>query len=342
MIMKKGNFKATAIVAATIVFGAVSIAGAETTLRFSNWVPETTHPSIGFEAWGESIEEASGGDLKIEFYHAGQLGNARDHYNMARDGIADFAWSVPAFEPGRFPVFEVMSIPTMTKNAIKASHAFHDWYSQYSPEEMSEVKLCAITMAPEGTLNFKGMEVRTPDQLKGVKIRPVGAFMTDYVKELGAVPVAIPASEARQAFDRGLVEAIAFPWRTLYPFGMDKVTTHHQDMIFYAVAATVVMNKDSYNSLSDANKKVIDDHCNPEWSQKINQMWYDWEKEGRDMLTEDGHTIYQLTLEERQQWIDASLPLREKWKESISEKLEDPDAALQDLLGKLDEAGAAY
>lgn len=340
--MKFGKLICTAALAVVMGAGALPEAEAQTTLRFSNWVPGTTHPSIGFEEWGKAIEEASNGNLKVEFFHAGQLGNARDHYNMARDGIADFTWSVPAFEPGRFPMFEVMSIPYMTKDAVTASNAFHDWYRTYAPDEMSDVKLCAITMAPEGTLNFKDKEIRTPDQMQGVKMRPVGAFMTNYVKNLGAVPVAIPASEARQAFDRGLVDAIAFPWRTLYPFGLDKVTTHHQDMIFYAVAATIVMNKDSYNNLSDADKKVIDDHCNPQWSQTINQMWYDWEKEGRSMLTGDGHTIYKLTDDEQQQWIDASLPLRDEWKKQVSDKVDDPDAALDALLKKLNDAGAAY
>ena len=138
------------------------------------------------------------------------------------------------------------------------------------------------------------------------------------------------------------MEAIAFPWRTLYPFGLDKVTTHHQDMIFYAVAATVVMNKASYDGLSDADKKVIDDHCNPQWSQNINQMWYDWEKEGRDMLSKDGHTIYELTPEEQKQWIDASLPLRDEWKAQVADKVDDADAALNALLEKLSAAGAAY
>ena len=320
----------------------IGTADAETVYRFSNWVPGTTHPSPGFEAWGKSIEEASEGRIKIEFFHAGQLGGPRDHYNMVRDGIADFGWSVPAFEPDRFPIFEVTSLPYLTRDSVKASNVVHTWYKNYEADEMSEVKLCAITMAPEGTLNFKDMEIRTPDQMAGVKIRPVGTFLTQFVKDLGAVPVAIPASEARQAFDRGLVEAIAFPWRTLYPFGLDKVTTHHQDMIVYAVAATVIMNKDVYAGMSAEDKAVMDSHCQPEWSERINQMWFEWEKEGRNMLTADGHTIYKLTEDEMKQWTDAARPLYDGWVDLVKDRVPNDDEALSSLLEAMDAAGAGY
>ncbi len=327
---------------AGVALSSAFTAGAETVWRFSNWVPGTTHPSPGFEAWGKSIEEASGGQIKVEFFHAGQLGSPRDHYNMVRDGIADAGWSVPAFEPDRFPIFEVTSLPFLTTDAVKASNVVHSWYNNYADDEMSEVKLCAITMAPEGTLNFKDMEIRTPDQMAGVKIRPVGTFLTQFVKDLGAVPVAIPASEARQAFDRGLVEGIAFPWRTLYPFGLDKVTTHHQDMIIYAVAATIVINKDSYAALNDDGKAVIDAHCNPDWSQNINQMWYDWEKEGRALLTADGHTIYALTDEEEQQWVDAAQHLYDGWVALVEDRVPNAAEALDSLLSAMDAAGVGY
>ena len=327
---------------AAIALASAVAANSETVLRFSNWVPNTTHPSPGFEAWGQSIEDASEGRIKVEYFHAGQLGSPRDHYNMVRDGIADVGWSVPAFEPDRFPIFEVTSLPFLTTDAVKASNVVHNWYNNYADDEMSEVKLCAVTMAPEGTLNFKDMEIRTPDQMAGVKIRPVGTFLTQFMKDLGAVPVAVPASEARQAFDRGLVEGIAFPWRTLYPFGLDKVTTHHQDMIIYAVAATVVMNKDSYAAMSDEDKAVIDAHCNPDWSQNINQMWFDWEKEGRAQLTADGHTIYALTDDEKQQWLDAAQPLYDGWVDLVKDRVPDAQDALTSLLDAMDAAGVGY
>src|SRR5262249_10993096 len=58
-------------------------------LKFSHWVPPTHPMHASAVAWGESIEKASNGTIKVTIFPAQQLGKAFDHYNMARDGIAD-------------------------------------------------------------------------------------------------------------------------------------------------------------------------------------------------------------------------------------------------------------
>ena len=55
-------------------------------------------------AWAELIEKASNGSIKIAIFPAQQLGKAFDHYNMARDAIADITHVNPGYEPGRFPI----------------------------------------------------------------------------------------------------------------------------------------------------------------------------------------------------------------------------------------------
>ncbi len=328
--------------AALLTAMTAGVALAETNMRFGTWIPEASYPTPGFMAWAESIEAASDGEISIDLYPAGQLGNARDHYNMARDGIADITWAVPAFEPGRFPIFAVMEMPFMTTDAAGASVVFHNWYNQFADDEMSEVKFCTVTMAPQGTLNFKDKQVVKYEDLKGMRVRPAGTLLSQYLTEAGAVSVAIPASEARQAFDRGMVDGIAFPWRTLIPFGLDKAVNYHQDMIFYAVPAALVMNKGTYDGLSDKGKAAVDAHCTPEWSGRINTIWSDWESEGRRILTDQGHTIYAVPEEEQRVWVEASLPIREIWKQDVADDMDDPSAALQQLLDQLNAAGVGY
>ena len=48
------------------------------------------HPlHVAAVAWAESIGKASNGSIKVTIFPAQQLGKAFDHYNMARDGVAD-------------------------------------------------------------------------------------------------------------------------------------------------------------------------------------------------------------------------------------------------------------
>ena len=44
------------------------------------------------------------------------------------------------------------------------------------------------------------------------------------------------------------------------------------------------MNKAKYNEMSAAQKKVIDDHCTPEWAERVASPWADYEAGGRDKL----------------------------------------------------------
>ena len=64
-----------------------------------------SHPlQKALEDWGASVEKASGGTIKSKVFPSQQLGKAFDHYDMARDGIADMTYVNPGYQPGRFPI----------------------------------------------------------------------------------------------------------------------------------------------------------------------------------------------------------------------------------------------
>ena len=85
---------AVAAVAAAISGGAALAQDKPVEMRFSHWIPPS-HPlaKTGFEPWAKSVQEASGGSIKIALYPAQQLGKAPDHYDMVRDGIVDGMFS---------------------------------------------------------------------------------------------------------------------------------------------------------------------------------------------------------------------------------------------------------
>jgi TRAP-type C4-dicarboxylate transport system substrate-binding protein len=59
-------------------------------LKLSHWVPPTHPLQKAMEEWGASVEKASNVTIKFKVFPSQQLGKAFDHYDMARDGIADF------------------------------------------------------------------------------------------------------------------------------------------------------------------------------------------------------------------------------------------------------------
>ena len=93
------------------------------------------------------------------------------------------------------------------------------------------------------------------------------------------------------------------------------------------------------DGLSPENRKVIDDHCTPEWAERMATRWADSEASGRQRMIDEGHTLYKPTPEEVQLWIEATGSLRDEWKEAVSKTGVDADAAwasFEETLAKYD------
>ena len=76
--------------AALLIVASAALAQDKTfELKLSHWVPPTHPLQKAMEEWGASIEKASNGTIKSKIFPSQQLGKAFDHYDMARDGIAD-------------------------------------------------------------------------------------------------------------------------------------------------------------------------------------------------------------------------------------------------------------
>src|SRR4029077_1406749 len=108
-------------------------------LKLSTWVPPAHPLNPSLQAWAADIEKASDGTIKSTLFTSEQLGKAFDHYDMARDGIADFAYVNPGYQPGRFPVAAAAELPFLMANAKGGSAAFDAWYRNYAAEEMKDV-----------------------------------------------------------------------------------------------------------------------------------------------------------------------------------------------------------
>ena len=52
---------------------------------------------------------------------------------MARDGIADFAYVNPGYQPGRFPIIAAGEMPFLIGNAKGGTAALDAWYRAYAP-----------------------------------------------------------------------------------------------------------------------------------------------------------------------------------------------------------------
>ena len=116
--------KKLATLAATLLLAAMPTWAQDkaVTLKMSSWVPPAHPLNPSFKAWGEDIEKETGGTVKSTLFPSEQLGKAFDHYDMTRDGIADFAYINPGYQPGRFPVIAAGELPFTSEDAMELVH----------------------------------------------------------------------------------------------------------------------------------------------------------------------------------------------------------------------------
>src|SRR6201996_1452781 len=305
-------------------------------LKISHWVPASHPLQKAMEDWGAAVEKASGGTIHYKVFPAQQLGKAFDHYDMARDGIADVTYVNPGYQPGRFPIIGAGELPFLMSDAKGGSEGLDAWYRKYAANEMKDVKYCLAFIHSPSSFHTRTKKIVVPDDVKGMKIRPADATIANFVTLLGGTNVQSSAPEVRDIIERGVADGVTFPWGSLVLFGVDKVTKYHMEAPLYVTTFVFVMNKDVYNEMSDRQKKAIDDNCSTEAAGRVGEPWGKFEDAGVDKVkAETGQEVYSLTPEQTAQWKKAAEPLVKTWAENVRRKSVDPDAALSELKASL-------
>jgi TRAP-type C4-dicarboxylate transport system substrate-binding protein len=332
---------AAALLAVTI--GAASAQDKTFDLKIAHWVPPSHPLQKALEDWGASVEKDSGGTIHYKVYPSQQLGKAFDHYDMARDGIADLTYVNPGYQPGRFPIIAAGELPFLFSNAKGGSQAIDAWYRKYAEREMKDVKFCLAFLHDPGTFHATKKKIMVPEDIKGMKIRPADATIAAFVTSLGGTNVQAAAPEVRDALEKGVAEAVTFPWGSVPLFGIDKVTKYHMNVPLYVTTFVMAFNKDKYNQMSAAQKKVIDNHCTNEWALKIAAPWADFEHAGiAKIKAEAGHEVYDISGAQLAEWKKAAEPLHQKWADGVKKAGGSPDTIMKELKDELAKFNSAY
>ena len=207
------KLRAAILAAAVVSIAAPALAQDKVVkLKLSHWVPATHPLQKAAEEWGASLEKASGGTIKSTVYPSQQLGKAFDHYDMVRDGIADVGYINPGYQPGRFPIISAGEIPFMVGEVHGGIRAVDAWYRKYAPTEMKDVKYCFSFILDPATWHSRSKKILVPGDIKGLKVRPSQATIATWVTQLGGTNVQASATEVRDVMEKGVAEAVMFPW----------------------------------------------------------------------------------------------------------------------------------
>lgn len=305
------------------VFGlllAVPLESQAVELKMSHFMP-TKHTQHGVMAkWAKTIEEKSNGELKITIFPGGALGKPPDQYDSALKGVTDIAFAIHSYTPGRFPLTSALELPFFVMSGEKSSEVLWNMYQKYLQDEYKDVKVLWTFCHGPGQILTTQKQVKTLEDLKGLKLRTPGSIMSKVLKQLGAVPVPMPITEVYTALERKTIDGICGPWEIMPPFKFYELIKYVTVADIYTLTFFEVMNKDKYNALPDNLKRVIDENSGLKMSIEAGRAYDMADKPAYELSLKKGIEVYTLPPQERSEWIEAAKPVEADWLKDMEAK----------------------
>ena len=230
----------------------------EVTLKAAVFVPPSTTYGIPFKRFVDHINETGKGILQIRIVGGPEAVPADGQAQAVKSGVLDIA-SIPptyyksAMVEGDAQILSDMSVAEQRKSGAYAM------LNQIAVERMNSLYLTTYGMGvPFHLYVSKEMPLSKPDDLKGLRFRGQQNYNAIF-KNYGIAGVNIAAPEVYTALERGVVQGYGWPLWGINDFGWDKLTKMRIDPGFYNVVVNILMNKTKYDSLTAAQRKVIDD-----------------------------------------------------------------------------------
>lgn len=293
------TYAAVAAMAGVLTFGAQA---QPIELKVSHFLPPNHTFHKAMLAWGEELEKASGGKLKLQVYPAGQLGGGPNRqFDAARNAVSDIAISLHGATPGRYAMTELVSLPYTspagsTLSAV-ASRRLTELAPKYLAAEHTGLRILYMAVTPPLLVHSR-VPIRKVADFKGVKIRYAGANFKGVIDAVGGVPLAVPPQETQDALSKGIVDAATFPYEGAASFRLGTVVKFAIEPQIASATFAVVMNPAKYESLPADLKALIDKTTGPDAAERFGKSWDEGEAQGKKQMLSEGVEVLVLPPDE--------------------------------------------
>jgi len=289
------------------------------TLRLHHFLPavSSVHAKL-LTPWVKKIETESGGNLKIDIYPSMQLGGTPPQlYDQARDGVADLIWTLPGNTPGRFPATEVFELPFVaSRRGIVNAKAAQEFSETHLQDETKDVKLISFWAHDHGLIHAN-RQVKTMDDLKGLKLRFPTRLAGEALKALGATAIGMPIPQVPESLAQRVIDGCVVPWEVVPAVKVHELVKFHTEIpgspTLYTASFFLTMNKAKYDGLPADLKKVLDANSGQTFAGMAGKMWDDAGLAVFEMVKARGNTITVLAEDEKAKWQKTTEPVVEAW-----------------------------
>ncbi|MDD5921685.1 MAG: DctP family TRAP transporter solute-binding subunit [Eubacteriales bacterium] len=214
--------------------------------------------------FADLLYKKSNGQIQLEIYSVGQIGDALQQCELLQNGAVEFAIVSPGNTGTVVPENQLFSLHFLfpedmnkTQEVLKNSVALNKMLR----DKYLEKNILPLSFWTEGAMEWtSNVELRTPDAFKGLKFRTMQSPMIIAAyKAYGANPTPMSYTEVYSGLQLNMIEGEENPISAINTskfYEVQKYLTEANSNLY--ITATCV-NPDFYNSLPNNLKKIIDE-----------------------------------------------------------------------------------
>jgi len=171
--------------------------------------------SAGMEELAVRAAEATDGKFQIKIFYGGQLSQSRENLDGLKVNAFEGAAICNFYHPGKNPAWMVFSLPFLPLGDPDVDRYVRTKMLEHPAIIADMEKWNAIPyvsgLLPQYEILGKGKPPESLEDWEGLRVR-AGGGLGSAMEKLGAVKQTLPAGETSTAFQRGAVDAAAFPY----------------------------------------------------------------------------------------------------------------------------------
>ncbi|NHF72401.1 TRAP transporter substrate-binding protein [Paracoccus xiamenensis] len=251
-------FRTTGLAAVMALAGFA--AQAQVTLKLAHPVPEADLQQNLAVEFKRVIEEKTGGEVTVQIFPNGQLGNDQQMIDGTRSGIIDVALIGLNNYTGLVPEAGAFELPFIFPTREVAYKVLDGAPGQAVATQMETHGLKLLGYGENGYRNMTNNRgpIRAPADLDGLRMRVNNSkALNDMFEILGANPQQLPVAELYTALETGVVDAQDHPIGVVVSFKFNEVQQYLSLTQHAYSALGLTMNKAKFDGLTPEQQAAI-------------------------------------------------------------------------------------
>ncbi|WP_317046522.1 TRAP transporter substrate-binding protein [Nonlabens agnitus] len=288
--MKIMKFKYVLLLVPILLLSSCASEEDVTVLRLAHSL-DTEHPvHKGMVVLGESLEQKSGGKMKVQLYPNGQLGGERESIELLQIGSLDITKVSAGVLENFIPEYKVFSIPYLFRDKQHSHNIYDGEVGRSILNKGEKFNLQGLTFYDAGSRSFytKTEPINSPADVKDMKIRVMKSNMAiEMIQDLGGAPTPISFGELYTALQQGVVDGAENNIPSYYTSKHFEVCKFLSIDEHTSVPDVLVIGTETLARLTDQEKEWLEEAVQ-ESKKAQRALWEKSEKESLEAVTKSG------------------------------------------------------